>query len=51
MRLRKAPQNNSPTDYMSETLAKGKACLSCRARKSVSTPGLRLAILTPLTLA
>lgn len=51
MRLRMAPYNISPTDYMSETLAKGKACLSCRARKSVSTPRLRLAILTPLAFA
>ena len=46
MRVRTVSQSNMPTDHMYETLGKGKACLSCRARKSVSTPGLRLVVLT-----
>ena len=35
-----------PTDRMAGTLGKGKACLSCRARKSVSGLGHPPAVLT-----
>ena len=36
MHLHTVPLGGRPTDNMVESLAKGKACLSCRARKSVS---------------
>lgn len=45
MCLRTVSQDNKPTHHMSETLAKGKACLACRARKSVRVLLSYLAVL------